>query len=100
MMRLQEEMLENSKTQASINAARIKKLYKIHGNLRKRFIEVNNFIKDCADKKRIAEKKVAEETALHEELREKIEKYKTSISELSKYFFNTPKKQVRKFQSW
>ncbi|XP_053948024.1 kinetochore protein Nuf2-like [Anastrepha obliqua] len=85
MLRLQDEMLENSKRQAASNANRIRKLYKIQANLRKRFVEVNSFIKDCDDKKRIAEKKVAEETALHAELTENIEKFKSAISELNEF---------------
>ncbi|XP_067636189.1 cilia- and flagella-associated protein 73-like [Eurosta solidaginis] len=85
MLRLQEEMLENSKRQAASNASRIRKLYKIQANLRKRFIEVNSFIKDCNDKKRVAEKKVAEEMALHDELAEGIEKFKRAICELDEF---------------
>lgn len=85
MLKLQEEMLENAKKQTASNANRINKLYKIHGDLRKRFIEVNSFIKDCVDKKRVAEKKVAEETAMHEVVKENIKKYKASIQELGKF---------------
>lgn len=85
MLRLQDDMLEHSKRQAASNASRIRKLYKIHAHLRKRFIEVNNFIKDCDDKKRVADKKVAEETALHTELTENIEKFKRAISELTEF---------------
>lgn len=85
MLRLQDEMLENSKRQAASNASRIRKLYKIQANLRKRFIEVNSFIKDCDDKKRVAEKKVAEETALQAELAENIQKFKRAISELNEF---------------
>ncbi|XP_004523653.1 kinetochore protein Nuf2 [Ceratitis capitata] len=85
MLRLQDEMLENSKRQAASNASRIRKLYKIHAHLRKRFIEVNNFIKDCEDKKRVADKKVTEETALHTELAENIERFKRAIYELAEF---------------
>ncbi|XP_039959966.1 kinetochore protein Nuf2-like [Bactrocera tryoni] len=85
MLRLQDEMLENSKRQAASNASRIRKLYKIHAHLRKRFIEVNNFIKDCEDKRRVADKKISEETALHAELAENIEKFKRAISELAEF---------------
>ncbi|XP_075155800.1 coiled-coil domain-containing protein 42 homolog [Haematobia irritans] len=99
MMRLQEEMLANAKSQAASNSARIQKLYKIHANLRKRFIEVNSFIKDCMDKKRVAEKKVAEETAMHEEMRKKIEKYKESIAELSN-FRDVLKATVKEFEPY
>lgn len=84
MLRLQAEMLENSRKQSASNAKRIHKLYKIQARLRKRFIEVNSFIKDCIDKKRIADKKVAEEQAKHEVLRVNIEKYRNQVAELSK----------------
>lgn len=84
MLHLQEEMLENAKRQSASNESRIRKLYKTHNDLRKRFIEVNSFMKDCSDKKQIAERKVAEETAMQEEIRENIKKYKSSIEELCK----------------
>ncbi|KAL9880485.1 coiled-coil domain-containing protein 42 like-2-like [Glossina fuscipes] len=99
MLRLQTEMLENSKKQQASNAKRIRKLYKIHSKLRKRFIEVNSFIKDCVDKKRIAEKKVAEETAQHEMLRSVITKYTRSIEELSK-FREELKATVKEFEPY
>uniref|UniRef100_A0A1B0G9U3 DUF4200 domain-containing protein n=1 Tax=Glossina morsitans morsitans TaxID=37546 RepID=A0A1B0G9U3_GLOMM len=67
--------------------------------LRKRFIEVNSFIKDCVDKKRIAEKKVAEETAQHEILRSVITKYTRSIEELSK-FREELKATVKEFEPY
>lgn len=83
MLRLQAEMLENARKQAASNAKRIHKLYKIQARLRKRFIEVNSFIKDCIDKKRIADKKVAEEQAKHEVLNDNIEKYRNQVAQLS-----------------
>lgn len=82
MLRLQAEMLDNARKQTTSNAKRIQKLYKIQARLRKRFVEVNSFIKDCIDKKRIADKKVAEEQAKHEVLRVNIEKYRSQVAEL------------------
>uniref|UniRef100_A0A1A9W2I6 DUF4200 domain-containing protein n=1 Tax=Glossina brevipalpis TaxID=37001 RepID=A0A1A9W2I6_9MUSC len=99
MLRLQAEMLENSKKQSSSNAKRIRKLYKTHSKLRKRFIEVNSFIKDCVDKKRVAEKKVAEETAQHEMLRSVISKHTKSNTELSS-FRETLKSTVKEFEPY
>ncbi|KAI8117806.1 hypothetical protein FF38_00148 [Lucilia cuprina] len=99
MLRLQEEMLENAKRQTASNASRIRKLYKIHGDLRKRFIEVNSFIKDCVDKKRIAEKKVAEEMAMQEVIKEDIKKYKNSIEELAQ-FREVLKATVKEFEPY
>ncbi|XP_064547641.1 uncharacterized protein LOC135434849 [Drosophila montana] len=85
MVRLQEEMLVDSRRQATINEARVKKMYRTQEVLRQRFIEVNNFIKDCADKKRIAEKAINTESELHKELSEDIKKFMTSISELTTF---------------
>ncbi|XP_030562019.1 cilia- and flagella-associated protein 73-like [Drosophila novamexicana] len=82
MLKLQKEMLADSKRQSSINEARVKKMYKTQEVLRQRFIEVNSFIKDCADKKRIAEQAINCESELHKELSEDIKKFRTSISEL------------------
>ncbi|TMW39768.1 hypothetical protein DOY81_015152, partial [Sarcophaga bullata] len=99
MLHLQGEMLENAKRQSASNASRIRKLYKIQSDLRRRFIEVNSFMKDCNDKKHIAEKKVAEETAMQEEIRKNIKKYKSSIGELSR-FREVLKDTVKEFEPY
>ncbi|KRG02803.1 cilia- and flagella-associated protein 73 isoform X2 [Drosophila mojavensis] len=85
MLKLQEQMLVNSKRQSKINEARVKHMYETQEKLRQRFIDVNSFIKDCADKKRIAEKAINSERQLHEELSEDIKNFKTSISELTTF---------------
>ncbi|EDW57724.1 coiled-coil domain-containing protein 42 like-2 [Drosophila virilis] len=85
MLKLQKEMLADSKRQSIINEARVKKMYKTQEVLRQRFIEVNSFIKDCADKKRIAEHAINSESELHKELSEDIKKFRTSISELTTF---------------
>ncbi|XP_062142457.1 uncharacterized protein LOC133850390 [Drosophila sulfurigaster albostrigata] len=85
MLRLQQDMLENCKQQSSINSERVKEMYKTQEHLRQRFIDVNSFIKDCSDKKRIAEKAINDETQLHQELSEDIKKFKTSIDELTTF---------------
>lgn len=99
MLRLQEEMLENSKRQAAMNANRTRRLYKIQANLRKRFIEVNSFIKDCLDKKRIAQNKINEESMTHKHLQEQIDHYKNSIAELTK-FREQLKETVKEFEPY
>ncbi|XP_030377382.1 uncharacterized protein LOC115626223 [Scaptodrosophila lebanonensis] len=99
MLKLQQEMLANAKRQSEINADRVRKMYKTQDRLRKRFIEVNGFIKDCADKKRIAEKAISEETLLHEELIKSSEKYKESIAEL-KVFRGALKATVEEFKPY
>ncbi|EDV98727.1 uncharacterized protein LOC6566850 [Drosophila grimshawi] len=99
MLELQQEMLENSKRQSQINEDRVKQMYQTQEELRQRFIDVNSFIKDCADKKRIAEKAIHDEEQLHEELSEDIKKFKTSISELTT-FREALKGTVEEFQPY
>jgi len=99
LLRLQEELLVNARRQAQLNASRTKKLYKSQAHLRKRFIDVNNFLKDCADKKRVAEKKVADEIAKHEELEENIEQHKDWIDDLTN-FRQVLKETVTEFEPY
>ncbi|XP_068145883.1 cilia- and flagella-associated protein 73-like [Drosophila tropicalis] len=99
MVELQKEMLDNAKRQTEKNSARVRKMYKIQDRLRKRFISVNSFIKDCMDKKRNAEKTINAEKALHVELSESIEKFKISIDELGT-FRAALKATVEEFQPY
>ncbi|KAH8305439.1 hypothetical protein KR018_005408 [Drosophila ironensis] len=99
MIQLQEEMLASAKRQAKMNSTRVRAMHKIQERLRKRFIEVNSFIKDCVDKKQAAEKTAAEESIYHQELGEGIENFKSSISEL-KAFREALKATVREFQPY
>lgn len=99
MLELQKEMLHNSKKQAEINKERVKEMYATQEKLRERFIDVNTFMKDCADKKRLAEKAIAAETQLHKELNEDIDRFKTSIKELTA-FREALKGTVEEFQPY
>ncbi|XP_016963106.1 uncharacterized protein LOC108033332 [Drosophila biarmipes] len=99
MLKLQEEMLSSAKRQSKLNTTRQRNMYKIQERLRKRFIEVNSFIKDCADKKRVAEKTAQAETLYHKELGEGIESFMTQISEL-KAFREALKATVQEFQPY
>lgn len=99
MLKLQEEMLTSAKRQTKLNSARVRNMYKIQERLRRRFIEVNSFIKDCADKKRVAEKTAQAETLNHKELGEGIESFKDSIGEL-KAFREALKATVQEFQPY
>ncbi|KAH8377950.1 hypothetical protein KR093_008057 [Drosophila rubida] len=85
MLRLQQKMLDSCKQQSMVNADRVKEMYKTQEHLRNRFIDVNSFIKDCADKKRMAEKAISDETQLHKDLSKDIEQFKTSIDELTTF---------------
>lgn len=99
MIKLQAEMLANAKRQAKVNSTRVRNMYKMQERLRKRFIEVNSFIKDCVDKKRAAEKITNEETIYHKELGEGIESFTGSIGEL-KAFREALKATVQEFQPY
>lgn len=85
MIRLQQDMLDNCKQQSLVNSERVKEMYKTQEKLRQRFIDVNSFIKDCSDKKRLAEKAINDEIQLHEELSKDIKNFKTSIDELTTF---------------
>lgn len=99
MKQVQIQLLKDAKRQAALNVQRIRKMYKIQERLRKRFVEVNGFIKDCADKKRSADKSIREETVLHAEVTKEIDEFKTSIAELST-FRNALKATVAQFQPY
>lgn len=99
MIKLQAEMLLNAKRQTKVNSTRVRNMYKMQERLRKRFIEVNSFIKDCVDKKRAAEKITSEETIYHRELGEGIESFTSSIGEL-KAFREALKATVQEFQPY
>lgn len=85
MLALQQEMLHNCRLQSEINKHRVKDMYATQEKLRQRFIDVNTFMKDCADKKRLADKRISDEKQLHEELNEDIDRFKTSIRELTAF---------------
>ncbi|XP_055842562.1 glucose dehydrogenase [FAD, quinone]-like [Episyrphus balteatus] len=85
MLQLQEEMLDNARRQGIINSNRIDELFSLQDQTRKRFIEANNFFKDCDEKKKFAESKVSEEKQLHVELKKSINAYKNNNCILSKF---------------
>lgn len=96
---LQRQLLEDAQHSAELNQQRIAQMYRMQERLRHRFIEVNGFIKDCADKKRAAEKIIREEEAMHEELTKNIDEYKRSLSVLNT-FRDALKQTVREFQPY
>ncbi|XP_034666946.1 cilia- and flagella-associated protein 73-like [Drosophila subobscura] len=99
MRELQQEMLQNAKRQSQVSSQRTRKMYKLQERLRKRFIEVNSFLKDCADKKRAADKVIQQERALHVELNRGIDSFKSSIAEL-KAFRTDLQATVSEFQPY
>ncbi|EDV98726.1 uncharacterized protein LOC6566849 [Drosophila grimshawi] len=85
MLVLQRQLLEDAQHQEELNNQRIAQMYKMQERLRKRFIEVNGFIKDCADKKRSAEKIIREQEAQHDELTIGIDEFRRSLSSLNTF---------------
>ncbi|XP_055838223.1 uncharacterized protein LOC129906458 [Episyrphus balteatus] len=85
MLKLQQEMLENAKLQGEINAKRVDEIYEMQLKLRKRFAEVNEFMKECEEKKRIAQTKITEEQEKQMEMKTKIEEFKADISILADF---------------
>ncbi|XP_030377387.1 uncharacterized protein LOC115626227 [Scaptodrosophila lebanonensis] len=96
---MQRDMHKNAKRQTEINCTRIQRLYKIQDRLRKRFIEVNSFIKECADKKRSAEKIIQHENDVHSELSKEIDDMNASLKEL-KIFRKDLKSTVKEFEPY
>lgn len=99
MLVLQRQLLEEAQHQSELNHQRIAQMYRMQERLRKRFIEVNGFIKDCADKKRTAETIIRQQEALHDELTKGIDEFKRSISVLSA-FRTDLKATVREFEPY
>ncbi|XP_017854639.1 uncharacterized protein LOC108607990 [Drosophila busckii] len=99
MLLLQKQLLEDAQRQTELNQQRIAQMYRIQERLRKRFIEVNGFIKDCADKKRTAEKIIREQETLHEDLSKNIDEFRRSITVL-KSFREDLKQTVREFEPY
>ncbi|XP_023172561.1 uncharacterized protein LOC111600597 [Drosophila hydei] len=99
MLELQRQLLEEAQREKELNHQRIAQMYRVQERLRKRFIEVNGFIKDCADKKRTAETIIRQEEALHDELTKGIDEFKRSVSVLST-FRTALKETVREFQPY
>ncbi|XP_001356279.1 uncharacterized protein [Drosophila pseudoobscura] len=99
MKALQKQLLQDAKRQSLVNSQRTRKMYKMQERLRKRFIEVNSFIKDCVEKKRVADKIIHEQKTLHVELNKGIHRFKSSLSELE-VFRTDLKHTVAEFQPY
>ncbi|XP_055920227.1 eukaryotic translation initiation factor 3 subunit A-like [Eupeodes corollae] len=85
MIKLQQEMLEHAKVQGKLNSKRVEEIYEMQMNLRKRFTEVNDFMKECEEKKRIAEEKIIEEQEKQLEMKGKIEEFQKEIAVLTEF---------------
>lgn len=86
MATLQEEMREKAKLDARLNEKRIDDMYHIQEDLRKKFISVNDFIRECQDKEKLCEEKIMAETTLHNRMETENEAIETNTEILSQFF--------------
>lgn len=85
MLHLQDEMRRKLKTDEIVNDKRIRELYRMDEQLREQFISVNDFIRDCEDKKHNADEKITIETRCHEEINAEIKRIRESMATLSEF---------------
>lgn len=85
MLELQTALRNKVKVDGKINGRRIKQMYTIDEKLREEFISVNDFIRDCEEKKRSADEKVNIETKVQMELNEKIDQISGDLQTLSDF---------------
>lgn len=79
------KMREQAKIDGKINAKRIEEIRKIQENLREKFIESNEFIRECSEKELGAQKKIDIEHQLQIKLQTEIDELKGSIENLNKF---------------
>lgn len=85
MLRLQDEMRKKLKIDEIVNEKRIRELYKLDESLREQFISVNDFIRDCEDKERHADEKIATETKVHAEIRAEMQELRSGMDVLAEF---------------
>lgn len=85
MLRLQDEMRRKLKIDEILNEKRIRELYKLDESLREQFITVNDFIRDCEEKERNADEKIAVETKCHQEIYDELAVMRESMETLSEF---------------
>lgn len=86
MAKLQEEMREKAKLDARLNEKRIDEMYHTQEDLRKKFISVNDFIRECQEKEKLCEEKIGTETVLHKRMETENEEIETDTKILSEFF--------------
>lgn len=73
MLNLQRELRKTVWLDGQINEKRIQRMYQIDEELREKFISANDFIRDCEEKERVADKKVTIELENHVVMEKQIE---------------------------
>lgn len=85
MSKLQDSLRQQAQLDARANEERIAAVYEIKNELRKQFISVNDFIRECERKKNEAEEKLLLETKVCDEKKEEIEKITNDLITLSEF---------------
>lgn len=70
---MQRELRRTIQLDSQINAKRIQRMYKIDEELREKFITANDFIRDCEEKERVADKKIVIELENHAAMEKEIQ---------------------------
>jgi DNA repair exonuclease SbcCD ATPase subunit len=83
MMSQQEMLKKKAAIQKRINEKRIDDMQKTQQNLREKFVEVNDFMKDCMRKAERAEEEIAREEAKQRNLSDDIAAIERDLKELS-----------------
>lgn len=85
MLELQTALRNKVKIDAKINGRRIQQMFTIDEQLRQEFISVNDFIRDCEEKKRSADEKVNIEIKLQMQLNKKIDVVRGDLKTLTDF---------------
>lgn len=97
MFEQQEIHKKKAAIQSKVNEKRIDEMYRTQENLREKFVDVNQFMKDSMEKTIRAENQISAELKQQENLKEEIEAISRDINELS-LFESKFKEIVKEFQ--
>lgn len=95
----QEVFQKKAAIQKKINEKRIDDMNETQSNLRERFIQVNEFMRECIEKTVRAENQIEGELAQQEKLKQEIEVIERDLSELSA-FEEKFKEIIKEFQPY
>lgn len=84
----QEKMRDNAKANIKSNQKRTEETRKMQENLRQKFIDTNNFIRECARKEAIVDKKIAEEEEIAEILQTEYDILEEKYKKMSDWYEN------------
>lgn len=91
----QEKMREQAKVSGKRNEKRIEALREMQEDLRKKFIDANNFITECEAKEKILNDKIAIEEEIEKKLDAEIKDYEERIAKLSDFHENQFKPAIK-----